>query len=63
MHPMDHRPPANPYHLPTTTVIARPKAVVTEGNASGAISCAIVQKRTVYQEIATSGYALLAMTW
>ena len=52
---MDHRTPANPHHLPTTTVIARPKAV--------AISCEIVQILTMYQEIATSGYALLAMTW
>ena len=37
---------ANPHHLPTTTVIARPKAV--------AISCEIVQILTMYQEIATS---------
>ena len=34
-----------------------------EERSDVAISCAIVQKRTVYQEIATSGYALLAMTW
>ena len=39
-------PPANPHHLPITTVIAKPKAV--------AISCEIVQILTMYQEIATS---------
>ena len=60
---MDHRTPANPHHLPTSTVIARPQAVVTEGNACGAISWKNPGNRTKYREIATSGYALLAMTW
>ena len=36
--------------------------MVTEGNACGAISCEIAQILTMYQEIAASGYALLAMT-
>ena len=40
-----------------------PQAVVTEGNACGAISWKNPGNRTKYQEIATSGYALLAMTW
>ena len=46
MHRINRRTQANPGHLPTTTVIARPKAV--------AISCEIVQILTMYQEIATS---------
>ena len=50
-------------HRKITSVIARPKAVVTEGNACGAISWKNPGNRTKYQEIATSGYALLAMTW
>ena len=36
--------------------------MVTEGNACGAISWKNPGNRTKYQEIATSGYALLAMT-
>ena len=56
-HRNDRSTPANPHNLPTC-----PQAVVTEGNACGAISCAIVQIRTAYREIATSAYGLLAMT-
>ena len=34
-----------------------------EGIGKAEISCAIVRFSAVYQEIATSGFALLAMTW
>ena len=52
---------ANPHHLPTTAVIARPKAVAIR------IPCGAKHRPspsgTERERIATSGYALLAMTW
>ena len=47
--------------------LSRPPSGATlspgEGIGKAEISCAIVRFSAVYQEIATSGFALLAMTW